>query len=143
MFSTRKYLTSASVTSKTMENEIRRKYMSRTAEPLLTTSIWMSARSIFSAELVRLPLPQDLPTFPLLDFPGLVLESPAHHLQKYLVNMDMMRSPSCSSPRSQARSLCTLQIGRSCQIRCENESGWIKGCQAAQDLQEPHQGTWS
>jgi hypothetical protein len=41
--------------------------------------------------------------------PGLVLlESLAHHLQKYMVNMDLMHSPSCSSPRSQARPVRTL-----------------------------------
>jgi hypothetical protein len=121
--------------SKTMEIGIRRRYMSRIAEPVLTTSIWMSARNIFSAELVRLPLPQDLPYSPWYCIPGLVLlESPAHHLQKYLVNTDLMRSPSCSSPRSQGRSIFALQTGRPCQIRRTNESRWIKGCQAAQDL---------
>jgi hypothetical protein len=51
-----------------------------------------------------------------------------------LVNMDLMRSPSCSSPRSQGRSLFALQTRGPCQIRCTNESRWIKGCQAAQDL---------
>ena len=48
------------------------------------------------------------PTFsPWYCIPGLVLlESPAHHLQKYLVNTDLMRSPPCSPPRSQTRFIC-------------------------------------
>jgi len=76
--STRKCQISASAMLQTLEIEIRRRYMSRIAEPVLTTSTWMLVKNIFSAELVRLPLPQDLHSPPGIVFQVLYYSSPLH-----------------------------------------------------------------
>jgi hypothetical protein len=137
-----RFLTSASVTPKIMEIEIRRKYMSRIADSVLKTSIWMSVKNTFSAELVRLPSFYKICRSLLwYCIPGIVpFKSPAHHLLKYLVNTDLMRSAPCSRSRPQARPLRTVWPERPCKICCTNKTGWIKGCQAAQDVQESYQG---
>jgi hypothetical protein len=87
--------TSASATPKIMEIEIRRKFMSRIADSVLKTFIWMLAANTFSAELVRLP------SFYTIYHPfpwGLYLQSVSvmplvHHLLKYLVNVDFDAQP--------------------------------------------------
>jgi len=138
------FLTSASVILKITEIETRRKFMSRTADSVLMTSIWTSAKNTFSVELVRLPsFPRIYYSFPWCCISGIVIvKSPAHHLLKYLVNMDLTCSAPCSCPRPQARSLRALWPERHRKVCCKNEARWVEGGQVAEDVQESYQGSW-